>query len=374
MFGGLGRRISDWHEPAMQPPEPVRAGRERDILAEERVAKRGWFAALRGGGPLAGWRLVAGAALLAGLGLAFTVVGNGEGSQSGSGGELAPPNAVNPGQGPDFEAALTGADYGAAVGYGRVVGRGAGGRPAVAHEASGEVRELTVVEIEFGRGDVVQEVAGKDGAVWNPGPRGLGLWWREPETETQAAAVQPILRFPREAWRQRQQGELNYALNLLDPALTLVESQLAGESGPGPWSEDARRVVSEPLALLRARHEPAVWGKWASVPAQWECDFTLERDLSQGVTVGCPLSESHAALAEAWVSVGRLAEELDKLGKIETAWAGLSGRETFSSNWGGERLYTIYDIAVALGNLDAVLLELFLVTEKEHLPLWAVAF
>ena len=260
------------------------------------------------------------------------------------------------------------------MGYGRVVGRGAGGRPAVVHEASGEVRELTVVEIEFGRGDVVREVPGKDGAVWNPGPRGLGLWWREPEAESQAAAVQPILRFSRESWRQRQQGELNYALNLLDPALALVEFQLAGEAGPGPWSEDARRVVGEPLALLRARHEPAVGGKWASVPAQWECDYTLEKDLTQGITVGCPRLESHAALAAAWVSVGRLAEELDKLGKIETAWAGLSGRDTFSSNWGGERLYTMYDVGVALGKLDQALFELFLVTEKEQLPLWAVAF
>ena len=357
----------------MQPPEPVRAGRERDILAGERVAKRGWFAALRGG-PLAGWRLVAGAALLAGFGLAFTMAGNDDSSQSPLDGQMERPSYIGPDGGPDFDAALTGADYGAAVGYGTVVGRGPGGRPAVAHEASGEVRELTVVEIEFGRGDVVQEVAGKDGAVWNPGPRGLGLWWRAADDGGQVAVARPKLRFAREAWRQRQQGELNYALNLLDPALSLVEFQLAGEAGPGPWSEDARRVVGEPLALLRARHEPAVWGKWASVPAQWECDVNLEKDLTQGITVGCPRLESHAALAAAWVSVGRLAEELDKLGKIETAWAGLSGRDTFSSNWGGERLYTMYDVGVALGKLDQALFELFLVTEKEHLPLWAVAF
>ena len=111
LFGGALRRLSDWHEPAMQPPEPVRAGRERDILAEERVAKRGWFAALRGGGPLAGWRLVAGAALLAGFGLAFTMVGNGGGSErSPLDGPLERPAYSGPDGGPDFDAALTGAD------------------------------------------------------------------------------------------------------------------------------------------------------------------------------------------------------------------------------------------------------------------------
>lgn len=57
MLGRFGRKLNDWYVPAMEPPEPVRSGRERDILAEERTAGRGVLSRLRGG-PLAGWRLV----------------------------------------------------------------------------------------------------------------------------------------------------------------------------------------------------------------------------------------------------------------------------------------------------------------------------
>lgn len=237
--------------------------------------------------------------------------------------------------------------------------------------ASGDVRELTEVEIEFGRGDVVLEVPEKDGAVWNPGPRGLGVWWLAEPDADQVKTVKPKLRFARIGWRERQMVELNYALDLIQTGLDVVEGQLRNESASAVWSEEAVQIVRNPYVLLQERHEPAGWGKWASIPAQWQCDFVLEHDLTQGLTVGCPLPETHGALQQAWVDVGLVVEELDRVGRVEDAWRGLSGKESYTSLLDGERLYAVYDLASALDRLDASLFDLFMATQGEHLPMWA---
>lgn len=179
MFGRLGRKLSDWYVPAMEAPEPARSGRERDILAEERNRRRGWFWMLRGG-PVAGYRLILFGAVFGVIGLGYTALGLG-GDDDPAVGRSALDGGLGSGGRSSavfLDEGVGAADYGAAIGYGQVVGEGPGGRPVVAVEGSSEVRELTEVEVEFGRGDVVREVPEKDGALWNPGPRGLGLWWR----------------------------------------------------------------------------------------------------------------------------------------------------------------------------------------------------
>lgn len=49
--------------------------------------------------------------------------------------------------------------------------------PVIEHSLTGAVREVTPVELEFPANRPYLP-AGSTGVVWNPGPRGLGLWRR----------------------------------------------------------------------------------------------------------------------------------------------------------------------------------------------------
>ena len=379
MFGGgLKKRgaaaydqAAEWlHEPE---PEPVRNGRQGDLLAEERHSARG-LRRLSGFVSAPGGKMLSGLAVIVFLGVAFTLPGR-LGWTAGDGAEpvFAPrevPAAAGAGGRTDFS--LTGADYGMAAGYGRAVGVGASGRPLVALDNTGETRELTAVEAEFGRGDSVKEVEGKANALWNPGPRGLGLWWNVADPVEQA--FQPTLGFSRQGWRERQQREMTYALTLIGGSLEALELAASSDQEMLRWSEDLQKVTGYPRLALGARHPPAELGQWAHVPVQWQCDRQLEVDLKQGLTVGCPLPETVAALQEVWVQIGLVSERLHRFAALGGLWNEIGGREALSSELPAEQSYALFDLARSVEKLERALEVLSAQSQAENLPLWGSVF
>ena len=192
--------------------------------------------------------------------------------------------------------------------YGRVTApAGPGGLPVIEHSGTGEVREVTAIELEFPANRPYLS-AGPEGVVWNPGPRGLGLWWRR---DLLAELRLNRLMLDRFAWRERQYAELEYALGELSYALGQFDliDLVAWEYGP-----PAR--IHESMTRLQARYPAArTVGAWSAVPGQWVCDPNLERDLEGERGPGCPSAELNGQLTRTWHQVGLVAERLRELGR-----------------------------------------------------------
>ena len=291
-----------WERLVPSPFEDV--SERKDILAEERVG---------GGSRLSRLRLVPwpvgrlGVALLVGfiagtLGLAFFVRGDGVSDSPWVGrgwpGDVAHAEA---GRSLFVDEAVVGSMYGEPRNL------GPGGLPVVEHRASGDVRELTPVEMEF-----FDEAGGRDVSflpadgvriVWSPGPRGWGIWWeRDPLLES----MKSFTVYDRAGWLEKQRSELQMATDYIGVAvamMTLMEFD--------PWARGVSREMYRALELVRQRHQfVEIGGQWAGVPGQWVCEEQLEVAVNGVVNNGCPPEVLGEALAETWARLGYLGDQL----------------------------------------------------------------
>lgn len=307
--GGWRRRLGRWGslEPLAAPELPPE---QEDLLADVRSSRRyrffRWFAPGSGGRP---WKLAAVLTavffVLWGWGQFFAPdFGPGSGGLSGSEFRVGAAGAAA-GEGNGFGRP---GDVARAGRYGRVTApAGPVGLPAIEHSGTGEVREVTAIELEFPANRPYLSV-GPEGVVWNPGPRGLGLWWRR---DLLAELRLNRLMLDRFAWRERQYAELEYALGELSYALGQFDliDLAAWEYGP-----PAR--IHESMTRLQARYPAArTVGAWSAVPGQWVCDPNLERDLEGERGPGCPSAELNGQLTRTWHQVGLVAERLRELGR-----------------------------------------------------------
>ena len=191
--------------------ESGRSGSVRDILVgerEERQQRRGsawwprnWGARLFGGRRgifvLAGFLVV---------GLGWTVSDAGV-PRSGPALEPVGLEAAHP----EVGRQLGPAEYSTAARFGEPLRLGPGGMPELLVESTGEVREVTPVEVEFDRsGPVVFDGVGP--VLWQPGPRGWGIWWVDQRARVDFSSG---VRLPRVQWRDRQERELDGVLDVL---------------------------------------------------------------------------------------------------------------------------------------------------------------
>ena len=213
---------------------------------------------------------------------------------------------------PESGRSLVSSEFVLALAFGEPRELGPGGLPVVRHRDSGDVRELTPVEVAF------FEEAGPDlplflpfedsHIVWAPGPRGLGLWW-DHDPLVEALSTRTV--FDRRGWLRRQQAELQDAVNHVSYA---VYSMTALEFDV--WERGVSAHIYYPIEQLRSKHPlGAVHGQWAAVPSQWECDPALEAVVSTVVTNGCPPGSLAGAISEVWHRLGRLADQLHALGR-----------------------------------------------------------
>ena len=216
---------------------------------------------------------------------------------------------------------LTGVEHGMASAFGEPLYLGRGGLPVVEHAATGEVRELTPMEeayYELSEGTNPPFLpTGENGVVWNPGPSGWGMWWKD---TSEADALKPVRRYPRLPWRDKQEVELQEALRLLSGAVDAM-SAVNLEA----WDSTVMpRVMAWVDRLKEAYPLGGEWGHWYAVPGQWVCDLELEAQLTMGITQGCPPDTYGIALAESWRQIGRTAEHLEGMARVGRQMDGLA--------------------------------------------------
>lgn len=311
-----------------------------DLLAEERaLAARGrwwkpwwlrsaavgdWFPGRKGA-----WAAAAVLVALAGW-LVYMMATGGVRSGSGASGPWEAPEdyTVN------MEAGrvLRVGEVEVALAYGEPVELGVFGRPVVVHAGSGEERELTPLEVDFfeehGRDGLAGVELGVNRVVWNPGPQGWGMWWREEAVERFS---EPELLFTRERWREKQERELQWlAYRLEEAALVLnrLEDPLVRQRGIGA---ELAAVLDRMTDRYPSVREKRGVGAWAAAPTRWVCDEELELALTGGITQGCPGLDYRVVLSEVWGSGGAVYQELARLARLLNYLDGLSTEEYFGS-------------------------------------------
>ena len=247
---------------------------------------------------------------------------------------------------PEAGRRLTAAESGVGGRYGRPLFLGEGGLPVVRLDSTGEVRELTPVEVEYENFYPFRSAGWAD-VVWAPGPRGWGMWWRSGHL----AGVQDEVRlFGLWDWRVRQEDELRYAVREVSLGL-----QLGLEGAGQPVLLGPVPGLSQVVAGMDVRYGQKVGGWWGTVPGLWVCGDGLESDLRQGLTEGCPGEDMDGLLSEAWADLGGVLRVLERLDRLGHRASRLSGEELFVSGSGSSASFLVADLVRRAGELEASL-------------------
>ena len=244
---------------------------------------------------------------------------------------------------------LTVSEHSSAARYGRPLRLGSGGLPVVELEGSGDVRELTPFEMAF-EGVYAVRTSRLGRVIEVPGPRGWGMWWRD---GSEKSSLRPRLSFDLMNWRARQEAELARLAFGVSLGIGIV-SILDVES----WHRGAGAPLSDLVAEIRRPYPPARYGHWSVVPDQWACDLSLERDLNQGVTVGCPGEDYMAALREAWARGGIVVDRLEGVSRMVVRIDGSSSLEIYRSTMRVDLSYEVLDLMDDFLDFDLALAEL----------------
>ena len=249
--------------------------------------------------------------------------------------------------------------------YGRPLYLGDSGRPVVVLNATGEVRELTPVELEFPvNRHFVSTGYGR--AVWSPGARGLGVWWNH---DPELWLVSEAQYFDRLTWVNRQTGELQGMVSGLSPILLFVAGMDLNVWQPG-WGE----LLAGRLTLLRDPYELATFYQWGAIPDQWRCSDELESDLNQGVTRGCPTGEYTNTLSAVWVELGNVMEILAGLGRLGDVRDGQTLDVAIYSGLYAAQAHRTLDLYNAVDRLEVALGILHDVSAAERLSIGVELF
>ena len=340
----MRRVVPDSSSVAEAVRKGVRGVVSADILVEERArrSRRRWWSP-------ASW--LSGRTGLAVL-VSFLVLGplylyfDGRVSWLPAGSGRAP--AYEP-RSPDAGRELTPSEFAAARSFGDPLRLGDSGFPVVRLSATGEVRELTPVEMDFDEG-VSYVPTGVYNVVWGPGPRGWGIWWKD---QSERRVLTSGNHFTRYRWQERQREELSHAASEVSRGLEMVQGM-----DFSLWSSG----VSGPLYILtddlKDRYPSVAFGHWGAVPMQWQCSDVFEAELNQGVTQGCPGPGYLSALRDAWVDLGVVAERMQGMSRLGVFMERLSARELHQSGVVMEQVYHAADLVEDVDDLHASLARL----------------
>lgn len=303
----LGRWFGDQAGGLFARPEPLVAAGQPDLLAEER---RRPLRRLAGWLGLTGGRSLKIAAVLAVVFFAVWGVGHYGLLEGESSGDVNPLGGNAGASGSDLsDLGISRVGAGAArraMDFGRLTGElGSNGLPLIEHGVTGELREVTPVELAF---PVYREFIPGDnpGVVWNPGPEGLGMWWEDDLLER---ATRDVVVMDRWSWRARQEAELVFALQEIRYALRQYD-----DLDFTRWEYAPAARAKSAIVELRRRHRSLdVLNYWSEVPSQWACDAELQRDLTMGMGLDCPSGELVEQLRVVWTRVGDVAMRIEKL-------------------------------------------------------------
>ena len=235
------------------------------------------------------------------------------------------------------------------------------GLPVIRVPATGEVREMTPVEVEYD--EPFRFVAsGYRDAIWGPGPRGWGIFW---EDDSELRSLAPVARFTRESWRERQQDELHLVLEHVEVGMELISL-----GDPSRWRPGLGRALFELSEDVRGRYPPVEYGHWGSVPGLWVCDLEAEQALTQGLTLGCPDVEYLERLIDVWVSLGVVVDQLGVIGLVMARLEGMDSMEQSSSGVGYALAYQVQDLERMLDRVQVSVDALWQQSAEDELPLF----
>ena len=241
---------------------------------------------------------------------------------------------------------LTVSEYSLASRYGVPLHLGQGGNPVVLVESTGEVRELTSLELEWD--SAFLETASPRGRVIEvPGPRGWGMRWRD---MSEAHSLRPAGSFDRFSWAARQEAELSRVVRGVALGMEIIASV-----NLSLWDPGLGQPFLDLMVEVRRPYAAARYGHWGAVPASWFCDVGLERDLHQGISPGCPGEEYMEALRESWTSAGLVLERMEGIARIVRRVDEMSSEEIHLSNIRAGFAYEVMDLKRNLDDLDGAL-------------------
>ena len=189
-----------------------------------------------------------------------------------------------------------------ALRYGRPLYLGDEGRPVVENYATGDIREVTDLELEFPRGEVWAFDVERPASVYTPGPEGLGVW-REHGGVTEL--LPPTVMVDCMTWSDRQRDYLQLALDDVGFALSHRESGDVSVMDH-EWGQRVEGITS----AIRDKYAHGQVALWNAAPLRWSCDIELEEAVNSGVTEGCPSFQHVEALRGMWGQVGSVNERL----------------------------------------------------------------
>ena len=336
--------------PVFEERPPVGSG--RDILQEERERRRGGLRRVTPGYWLSGRLGVF--VLVVFILSSVSLVGFRHFTNPLRETGLPPEVLVVP-EGPVRVRDLTVSEYSLAVSFGKPLFMGDAGRPVVEVESTGVVRSLTPVEMSFDSPFVyIPSVSGR--IVHLPGPRGWGMWWRDLSEES---SLRPRVSYDRLLWSTRQQDELQRAVRGV-----FIGAVIVSRMELNFWRPGSGALLGDLTAEIKEPYPPVRHGHWAGVPGIWFCDVSLDFDLYQGLSRGCPGDEYHDALSEAWVRVGVMVDRLERIGRLASVMDGMDSADFYLSNSSADMAYEIADMVrnledmeFAVGRLERVSLE-----------------
>ncbi len=258
---------------------------------------------------------------------------------------------------PEAGRSLTAQEAGSVARFGEPLYLGDSGRPVVKLDSTGEVRELTPLELEFPAGRVVEQRG--NGVLWAPGRLGWGVWW---DGEDAAEGARKHLYMDRIGWVTRQNEELARGLAGLEGGI-LGLANMDLEDWRGGQGRDLFAYVESYIA----GYPDVSPGYWGDVGWKWVCDENLEEELRHGVSEGCPSEEVVGAISLVWMEMGVVAELLRGFAAIAAARDGLTARQAMMANASNEMSLALDDIVSVRDRLPGALALLDVVAEREGL-------
>ena len=348
---------------------------EADLLAEERrMAGSGrwwrpwWLTAGFSGEWLSGQRgtIMALAAVGALAGWLVWMMATG-GGRTGLGGDISGWDGdIDYSVSPEAGRFLRAGEVELGLAYGEPVELGLGGQPVVVHAGTGEERELTAMEVDFFEehgGEGLDGVGmGVNRVLWNPGPQGWGMWWREMPVDR---ATDPELGFTRSGWLVKQESELQWLVwRFQDASLVLdrLDDPLVRHRGLGA---ELAAVLDRIVGRYPIVGEERGVMPWAGVPTRWVCVEDLEFAANGGITQGCPTVSYVGAVSEVWGSAGAVFREMSEIARLLNYMDGLATGDYYQSGLVPDLYFGLVDLVEvevvnlgrAVGNLRRVSLD-----------------
>ena len=183
---------------------------------------------------------------------------------------------------------------------------GPNGVPLIRERDTGEVREVTVVEMALPEtGEAVPSADNPD-VLTAPGPHGTTVQWWSPAHLRDLPEFQPV---DRVRWYQLHEDRLNGLVRDLVLALEFV-----ARTPVDHWDD---RWGRELVAISVAITDKYAYGNpeyWLFTSRTIHCDLGLELAMTQGVGGSCPSEDFSRALDQVYVAGGEIVGRLRRVG------------------------------------------------------------